>query len=253
MLEQEHLVQQELPLDGLTARRLEHARRRAWLRSIASFDTATAAILTLVVGVRLPWRWHLGGHQHIVLAAELALVAGALGLALGSPRRAFRADRVTLFVGVFLLCDLFRAASAHNPWLALRSATIPLAAMVMFLLARAAPKRGALEPVLLPVAVVTASVILEATGLVRGWSLAGHAPGGVLGERNAAAEWVVVALPAVCWTASESRRRGWRGLALGMVGLSVCAIVLARTRSAWLALGTLALGGLLYALTRGNG
>jgi O-antigen ligase len=200
---------------------------------------AGPAVVALVALARVPWRDPAGGQAHWVLPGELALCVGALALALGAAWAGLSVprDRVGAALRVGVALGAASALTAPNPWLGLRSLSLVIAGGVVFEVARAT--RAAVGeplpswPLLIVVAWSAATVIAEALGVWPGLSRTGHRPGGWLGERNLAAEWLVCALPVVV---AEAWRLGpARGAAAWVGGAAVVAIVLTRTRSAWLA------------------
>lgn len=202
--------------------------------------TAFAAIACVVA--RAPWRVAAGGQAHLALAQELALLVMAGVLVFVAGRSAFARDRITGWVLALVLTGVVSSLLSTNRWVALRSLSMTVGGAVVFLASRRT-RLGA--PLLLVPLVVATSVIAEAHGLAPGLSRTGHAPGGLIGERNAASELLVCALPLVAWSGVRAERARERVFAAIVAGLSVMAIVLTRTRSAWLATvltGALGLG-----------
>ncbi|MBX3204468.1 MAG: O-antigen ligase family protein [Labilithrix sp.] len=200
---------------------------------------AGVAILVAIACARVDARSMTSAHAHVFLAQELVLVLGAAALAglAWLPGLAVRRDAVSAVVVGLVALELVSAACAPDRWLALRSATVWISGLVVFLVARAsgpgARDRG-LFAIVLPLGLVAASVILEALGVVA-LSAPGHAPGGLLGERNVAAELLVAGAPVVVYACAVEGAASRRHVALGVAALSGCAVVLGRTRSAWLA------------------
>jgi O-antigen ligase len=213
-------------------------------------ERALALGAVVVACARLPWQIAEGGQAHLALGQELAFALAAFVVAVLAGRSTFARDRVAGLVLALVVVDLASALFAQNRWLALRSFTLTLGGATVFLAARGARLRWEL---LAAPGVVAASVLLEAHGVLHGLSRTGHAPGGLVGERNAAAELLVLALPLCAWIAVKTEQRGVRALAATVAGAATAAIVLARTRSAWLALGALAALGLVLALRADDG
>lgn len=209
-----------------------------------------ASAVMLPVFARIPLRHPAGGQAHTALPQELVacLVAAAIGVVVtcSKPTWPRPRDGIALLTGLLVVFEIVAACFAPNPWMALRASGLLVAGLTIFTIARAVG-----EPTSAPLfasAVVAGSVLLEAFGVLTGWSRTGHAPGGILGERNAAAEFLVCAMPYVVAMALREAPR-WRTLFANLtLGLSVAAVIMARTRSAWLATGALAVLGFVLAL-----
>lgn len=207
-----------------------------------------AAVLVATALARLPFRRPEGGQAHLALAQELVAAAGValLAFAAARARLAIARDRVSLLVGALAVLEVVSATLAPNPWMALRASGLLLGGFATFLVARATGGVRGAAPLGM-VLLVAVSVALEAFGVLPGLSRTGHAPGGAIGERNAAAELLVCALPFVAWVAVRAERRALRHVALATAGLAAMDVVLSRTRSAWISLAALAALGLALA------
>lgn len=214
-------------------------------------STIAAGVILAACVVRLDVKQPAGGFGHMVLAQELVAAFGAalLVVAAGVARLPVARDRVNALVGALVATEVVSLSFAANRWIAARAGGLLLAGAATFIVARSsASRRNAMSSLfMVPLAVVAVAVLLEATGMVVGLSRTGHAPGGLLAERNAASELLVCGLPLVAWHAvSESTRA--RALALVTAVVSAAAIACTRTRSAWLAGIVLAALGLALAL-----
>ena len=196
-------------------------------------------ILVALVCARVDARSPTSAHAHVFLAQELVFAAGAALLAgaavVGTLR--LRRDRITLAVAALVCLEIASLARAGDPWLAVRSATVWLSGLTVFVIARSigrGRRELAVAGLLVPVGLVAGSVVLEALGIVH-LSARHHAPGGLLGERNVAAELLVAGAPAVAWACTADGRAWRRRAAHVVLSLAACALVLTRTRSAWLA------------------
>jgi O-antigen ligase len=189
---------------------------------------------------------------------ELALVVTATlagALALVAVRRV-ALTRVDTLLAAFLVVSVLSALHAVNPWLAWRSVAVSASGITLFWVARAVARAGYEREVLAGVslAIVAAAVtsLLQAYGVRGDWFSLNRAPGGTLGNRNFVAHLAAAGMPALVFS-SIGARRPVRFL-LGAVGVTlvVWALVLTRSRAAWLAAGV-ALVIALFAVIRAPG
>jgi O-antigen ligase len=167
-----------------------------------------------------------------------AAIAGALTLA---AVRRVALTRVDTLLAAFLILSVLSAAKAVNPWLAWRSVAVSAAGVTLFWVARAVARAGYEREVLagVGVAVVAAAVtaLAQAYGAHSDLLSINRAPGGTLGNRNFVAHLAAAGLPALVFSAVGARRPG--RFLLGAVGVTIAvwALVLTRSRAAWLAAG----------------
>jgi O-antigen ligase len=176
--------------------------------------------------------------KELILEAA-ALAAGLLCLA-GARRLTVLA--VDLLLGGFLLLSVLSTLFAANGWLAWRALGVSLAGATLFWCARSVARAGSGAPLLRGLA---AAVVLGAlTGLAQAYgvvntSLASlnRAPGGTFGNRNFMAHLVTVGFPVLLLVTVEARSR-WRFVLGSMgVGVAAAALVLSRSRGAWVGAG----------------
>lgn len=148
---------------------------------------------------------------------------------------------LTCFVGASLLSALFAA----NDWLALRALALSTSGAVIFVTARDLRDAGLGGWLLGAAAFATAAGavtgLLQAYGVWTGLAAQARAPGGTLGNRNFMAHLAVMGLPVLAWFALTSRARIVALLASAGIALSAAAIVLSRSRAAWLGAGVMLL------------
>lgn len=185
------------------------------------------------------------GLERFQLPKEWLLSLGALAAAVGWLRRPARLDAVDLWGLAFGAATLLSALASPAPETALRLAGLTAAALGLFLLARRAP---ALEAVVLAASAVAAVALLEALGVVAGLSGYGRAPGATLGQRNTVAHLCVLASPAAWHLAATATGRR-RVMALVAGGLLAAAVVVTRSRAAWV---TLPVGLLAWLVAGGS-
>jgi O-antigen ligase len=166
-----------------------------------------------------------------------AVIAGVVALARARRLALTRADLLLLaWLGLSFLSTLF----AGNHWLAVRAFALSFSAAVVYWSARqlAVAELGeALAGVLAAVVVVGAlTALAQAYGFKMEFASLNRAPGGTFGNRNFMAHLSAVGLPLLLYGVAASRK--WRTAALLVTGLAICAgaLVLSRTRAAWLAL-----------------
>jgi O-antigen ligase len=139
-------------------------------------------------------------------------------------------------VGLSLISALF----AENWWLATRALAITASGVTVFWVARALAAAGYERALVtgLASAVVAGAVtaLLQAYGVEPEYVSLSRAPGGTFGNRNFMAHLSAIGTPIILLCAIEARRAWgfWTGTA-GMA-LVVAALVLSRSRAAWLAL-----------------
>jgi len=169
---------------------------------------------------------------HVVaLAATLLCLVRARRLALG------RADQL---IGLFLAAGLLSALFAPNWWLAGRAEALTLSGAGVFWSARAVSRSGLARPLLAAIAVAAVigaiTALLQAYGVRTEYVSLNRAPGGTYGNRNFMAHVCVIAFPVlmlVSTTAPSRRAFGWWTAAFALVS---GALILSRSRAAWLAL-----------------
>ena len=154
--------------------------------------------------------------------------------------RALRLARVDQLLGLFLALGLVSSLFATNWWAAGRAVALSLSGATCFwcsrTVARAGLARWLIATLALAGVVGALTALLQTYGLrIDAFSL-NRAPGGTFGNRNFMAHLCVIVFPALLLTTlrADSRRAfGWWSAALAAVA---AALVLSRSRGAWLAL-----------------
>ena len=172
---------------------------------------------------------------------ELVLHVAAFGAALLALRHARRMPvaAVDLALGGFAVLSIVSAAFATNPWLATRATGVTLAGFVLFWTTRAIARAGFSRPLLAMLAFATvlgaATGLLQAYGVELPFASPRRAPGGSFGNRNFMAHLTAIGLPLLAFLTIESRSRG--ASILGPLGIAIAAaaLLLSRSRAAWLA------------------
>jgi hypothetical protein len=172
----------------------------------------------------------------------LHVVATLAALCCLANARALRLSRVDQLLGLFLALGLVSSLFATNWWAAGRAVALSLSGAACFwcsrTVARAGLARWLIGALALAGVVGAITALLQTYGLrIDAFSL-NRAPGGTFGNRNFMAHLCVIVFPALllCTLRAESRRAfGWWSAALAAVA---AALVLSRSRAAWLALIT---------------
>jgi O-antigen ligase len=194
---------------------------------------------TAVVLAALPYQ--LFQLDRYTLVKELVLlVAGTTAalLCLAGAKR-LTVFLVDLLLAGYLGLSLISALAASNGWLAARALGVSLAGAALFWSARAVARAGRAGPLL--AALAAAVVVGAVTGLIQAYGLMDsslasltRAPGGTFGNRNFMAHMVAIGMPVLLLVSLEARRR--RDSVFGTIGivLAAAALVLSRSRAAWL-------------------
>jgi len=168
------------------------------------------------------------------IGASLALV---LVLAGGVAVQRTRLDRV---FATFLALSAISAMFSINGWLAMRALAISVSAAFTWWAARAAAAQGARSVIIRGLAFVTVlgagTALAQAYGVSSDLASLSRAPGGTFGNRNFMAHLAAAGVPLLGYLALTAS--GWSGALLASAGLGInaAALVLSRTRAAWLAL-----------------
>lgn len=157
-----------------------------------------------------------------------------------SRARTLRLGRVDQFLAAFLVLGVLSALFATNWWLAGRAVALSLSGAACFWCARAVARAGrarSLVAVLALAGVVGAgTALLQTYGLRIDLFSLNRAPGGTFGNRNFMAHLCVIVFPALLLTtlrARTPRAFGWWTFGIAVV---TAALVLSRSRAAWLGL-----------------
>jgi Lipid A core - O-antigen ligase and related enzymes len=185
---------------------------------------------------------------------ELVFNSAALvaGVALFARRRRITLGFADMALVVFLAWSAFSAVFATNFWLAQRALAISVSSVLVFWAARRIARQGGARGLLIAAAIATvvaaASALLQAYGLDSELFTLARAPGGTLGNRNFIAHVAAIGLPSLIWCTMTARRSV--GALAGSIGIALvaAALVLSRSRAAWLALiaGLVILAVLLF-------
>lgn len=172
---------------------------------------------------------------------ELVLHLGAFGGALLALRHARRMPVATVDLPLagFALLSIVSAVLATNPWLAMRATGVTLAGFALFWTTRGIARAGYSRPLLVMLAFATVlgagTGLLQAYGLELPFASPRRAPGGSFGNRNFMAHLTAIGLPLLAFLTIESRSRAAPILGPLGIAISAAALLLSRSRAAWLA------------------
>jgi O-antigen ligase len=209
----------------------ENRSSARWVIVVAAFAVVLAAA---------PYK--LFDLDRFFVPKELVLNAAALIAALLVLRRAreIALARVDLLLGAYLALSTLSALFAANHWLGTRALAITLASAAIFWAARAASEGGAWRTIVAACAIATVlgavTSLAQAYGVTSEYFSLNRAPGGTFGNRNFMAHLAAIGVPATV-LCTITARRAWSAafFAAGMAVLAG-ALVMSRTRAAWLAL-----------------
>ncbi len=166
-----------------------------------------------------------------------ALLAGLLCLI---RVRRIALSRVDQLLALWLLLGLASALFATNWWLAGRAVALSLASVTCFWCGRLLAREGHSRA--LVAAFATAGIVGAATALLQAYGVSSEfvslnrAPGGTLGNRNFMAHLCVITLPALLFCGLRAPTRASLMRWCGGSALVAAALILSRSRAAWLAL-----------------
>src|SRR3954466_3185961 len=194
----------------------------------------------LAVIVALPYKLFELDRYFVPKELVLHIVALIIAVLLLARRRSLTFDIADGLLALFLLWSAASALFATNYWLAQRALGVSISSAIVFWGARSLGDRGGLyRPIL--IAAATAAVLAALLSLAQAYGLeteyfsTNRAPGGTFGNRNFVAHMAVIGLPSLVWSTVTAKGRS--GALLGSLGAAVvgAALVLSRSRAAWLA------------------
>lgn len=169
----------------------------------------------------------------------LHIVALVIATVLIARRRTIHIDLADGLLALFLAWSAASALFATNHWAAQRALGLSVSSALIFWGARRLGALGMFRPILIAAAFATvctaAAALAQAYGFETDYFSFNRAPGGTLGNRNFVAHIAAIGLPALVWSTLTARRS--IGALLGSLGVAVlvAALVLSRSRAAWLA------------------
>ncbi|MDB4906673.1 MAG: hypothetical protein JWO05_1457 [Gemmatimonadetes bacterium] len=178
--------------------------------------------------------------KELVLHATAAIAL----LALIERARRLHVRRMDLLLAAFLVLGLASSVFATNRWLATRSLAITVSGIALFWVARALGRKGLDGAVVAAIAVGTMAAaitaLLQTYGVHSSWFSLNRAPGGTLGNRNFVAHLAAIGIPLMVTVALRGRSAGRTVLACAGSAVLAAALILSRSRGAYLAVGAAA-------------
>ena len=195
--------------------------------------------VVLAVLVALPYKLFELDRYFVPKELVLHIAALLIAIILFARRRSLSFDLVDGLLALFLLWGVAASLFATNYWLAQRALGVSISGAIVFWGARAVAANGSYRPILVAAAIATVCAAIfalaQAYGLDTEYFSTNRAPGGTLGNRNFVAHIAVIGLPSLVWCTVTARRPF--GALLGSLGSALvgAALVLSRSRAAWLA------------------
>lgn len=211
-------------------------------------DRFAAAVVSLgliaAVVIALPHKPFELDRYFVPKELVLHVVALILIVAVLSRSRSFDLDVADKLIGVFLAFSAVSALFATNHWLAQRALAVSISSAIVYWSARrlgVEMRRPLMFAAATAAFVAAASALAQAYGVESEYFTLARAPGGTLGNRNFMAHIAAIGLPAIVWSTVTARRPA--GALIGSLagGIVAAALVLSRSRAAWLAVGASAI------------
>jgi hypothetical protein len=231
-------------------RRLTENSRLARVGHFVALVALGAGALAAVLAV-LPFRAF--DLDRFFVPKELALHVSALiaGVALLAGARRLSIVRADVVLVAWLALSAISALFATNHSLAFRALAITISGAVVYWSARRIAASGLADAltIVIAVAIVAGALtaLAQAYGVKMEFAALNRAPGGTFGNRNFMAHLVAIGVPLLFYRIAVARSS--LAIAAWMASLAACsgAIVLSRTRAAWLALAVCGVLGMLIA------
>ncbi|HEX6087747.1 MAG TPA: O-antigen ligase family protein, partial [Thermoanaerobaculia bacterium] len=146
-----------------------------------------------------------------------------------------RTTRADLFLLGFLALSAIAVVFATNPWLGVRAMAVSVSGYLIYRAARTVPAEPLLNALALAVVLASVTALLQTYGVWLDLFTDNRAPGGTLGNRNFIGHAAAFGLPVVLLAALRGSR-----LAPFGVAIVSAALVLTRSRAAWVAAAVVA-------------
>jgi O-antigen ligase len=173
---------------------------------------------------------------------ELVLNVTALLVSLLCLARArrFSLSRSDQLLALWLVLGALSALFATNMWLAARAVSLSASGVACFWSARALARRSYSRPLVAALALAgvvgAATALLQAYGVQTEFFSLNRAPGGTFGNRNFMAHLCAITFPALLYSGLRAPSREAFARWCGGAAIVAAALILSRSRAAWLAL-----------------
>jgi len=222
---------------------LEMSRPRPELRERIALRVLQAGSIALVLA-SLPYKAFDLDRYFVPkeLVLHVCAVVAAVLLLRGLPRLTLSV--IDMVLVAFLFAGVVSSLFAVNSWSAERALAISCSGLALYWSASAIRRAGLVAPLLVALAVgivlAAATSLAQAYGLQTEYFSLNRAPGGTFGNRNFIAHLSAIGAPVVALVSLTVRRRG--GSVFGAVSMAIlaAALVMSRSRAAWLAVLVLA-------------
>jgi O-antigen ligase len=170
----------------------------------------------------------------------LSVTAGIATLLCVARAKRLSLSRADELLALWLLLGIVSALFATNWWLAGRAVGVSLSGAACFwcarTLARSGHSRALVAALALAGVVGAATALLQAYGVTSEFVSLNRAPGGTFGNRNFMAHLCSITLPALLFAGVRAPSRPALFRWCGGIALVAAALILSRSRAAWLAL-----------------
>ena len=170
----------------------------------------------------------------------LSVTAGLIALLCIARARRLSFSRADELLGLWLVLGVASSLFATNWWLAGRATGVSLAGVACFwcarTLARSGHSRQLVAALALAGVVGAVTALLQAYGVTSEFVSLNRAPGGTFGNRNFMAHLCAITLPALLFSGVRASSRASLLRWCGGIALVAGALILSRSRAAWLAL-----------------
>jgi O-antigen ligase len=218
--------------------------RRSYLSTIAvlGFGGVATVLAALPYKVFDLDRYAIPKELALHLTATLAAAAALIALARAAGRGrgpAIPLTRVDTLLTGFLLFSAASAFFSQNGWLAARGLAVSVSGIVLYWVAHSLARAGWARSVLALMAgaitIAAATSLLQAYGVETELFSLNRSPGGTLGNRNFVAHLAAIGIPVLIMIVLRARRAAGALLGAMAIAIITAALVLSRSRAAWVA------------------
>ena len=222
-----------MPVNRPATRRMPLVERRVALRVLQAGAIA-------IVLAAAPYKTFELDRFFVPKEVLLSVTAGLVTLLCIARARRLSLSRADEALALWLVLGIASSLFATNWWLAGRAVGVSLCGVACFWCARTLARSGhtrALVAALAVAGVVGAvTALLQAYGVTSEFVSLNRAPGGTFGNRNFMAHLCAITLPALLFSGVRASSRAALQRWCGGIALVAAALILSRSRAAWLAL-----------------